>query len=410
VTPRFIQNQVARNNNQKTNNNATQPRLNTLTKDTVSFSGSGTKIIDVIEHQFRSASPRLERIATTYLDVMQSITTELTSLGFSMDREYCEAHVLKSVESSISKVRRSGSFRITDPLRTSIMCTNINDLSLIPEALLPALKKRGYVLAPIDMPIKELMKRGYIPTVQEVEIMENLKNGVYRTPQEIYDAERKLYKEVPDLDIRMKGATKMADVLPEELRYSVGEPPKDFIYDIQCKLVRGFAREKRPVYHELIILPGPETQRVKTFESAAIYGHTRRFDELRTDLSVKKSDTPEYQAQSYIDLIKELMTGKISSKLFLNAKNKDLGIPVSPIDIVVTEKDVNDFQNYFKGLTDSLNNIYAKRLKYAYAGSVQRQVNKDLNADLKLIDSIRVELLKTLEYFKRQTDLNITTF
>jgi hypothetical protein len=409
VSPKFVQNQVAQNKSSQKQKYTTQTSK-ALQADTVAFKGSGTKIFDVIEHQFIAASPRLQRIATTFLDVLQSITTELASLGFSMDREYCEAHVLKSVESSMSKIKRSGSFRITDPLRASIMNKNINDLSILSNDFIPALNKRGYIFAPVDKHIKELMKRGYIPTVQEIEIMENLKNGVYTTDKARYEAEKLLYRQIPDLDIRMKGATKMADSLPEELKYSVGEPSKDFIYDIQGKLIRGFAREKRPVYHELIILPGPETQRVKTFESASIYSHTRRFTELHADLSSEKVESNEYLAQSYIDLIKGLMNGKISAKLFSNAKNKDLGIPATPIDIIIGEKDIVDLQDYFKGLFDCIERIYAEKSKTAYAGSVQRQLNREFNADTKTIEEIRSELTKTLEYFKRQTDLNITFF
>jgi hypothetical protein len=405
VSPKFVQNQVAQNRTSQNSKYVTQPRTNTLQADTISFKGSGTKIFDVIEHQFIAASPRMQRIATTFLDVLQSITTELASLGFSMDREYCEAHVLKSVESSMSKIRRSGSFRITDPLRASIMNKNINDLSILANDFIPALNKRGYVFAPIEMPIKELMKRGYIPTVQEIEIMENLKNGVYTTDKARFEAEQLLHKKIPDLDIRMKGATKLADSLPEELRYSVGEPPKDFIYDIQGKLIRGFAREKRPVYHELIILPGPETQRVKTLESASIYSHIRRFTELHTDLSSEKVETNEYQAQTYISLIKGLMNGKISAKLFSNAKNKDLGIPATPIDIIIGDKDIADLQSYFKCLFDCFEQIYAEKSKAIFSGSVQRQLTKEFNADTKTIEEIRSELTKTLEYFKRQTDL-----
>ena len=49
-------------------------KLSPLKADTISFSGNGgAKVYEFLESQFIAENPRLIRIATTYLDVLESV-------------------------------------------------------------------------------------------------------------------------------------------------------------------------------------------------------------------------------------------------------------------------------------------------------------------------------------------------
>ena len=229
-------------NSQRVNYNKTNPRishnsntvmpsnLSGLKADTVSFGIRAPKkcshtIGDALEAQMEANLPRFQRIATTYLDVLESVAFKLKDRGFSFDRAYCELSPVKSSKASKSKVIRSGTFKVPDQIRATIYCDdpyNLDKLNL----LLAEMKKRGYVLAETDMPIKDLIKRGYIPTAQEAE---NLNA-------------RKI---IPDLDIRLEDkVSEQITKLPPELRYSIGKPQKSGYEDIQMRFIRDFDPKK----------------------------------------------------------------------------------------------------------------------------------------------------------------------
>ena len=111
ITPKIYQNSTqALKAYQSTPNNISAsnnyPNLKPLAKDSVSFTGipsAGAKVSDFLEAQVAADTPRLMRIATTFLDVLESVASKLKDKGFSMDRAYCERSPVKRPDSYASK-------------------------------------------------------------------------------------------------------------------------------------------------------------------------------------------------------------------------------------------------------------------------------------------------------------------
>lgn len=364
------------------NKNVPVPKLNTLSKDTVSFSGIGgasSKVSDFLEAQVAADTPRLRRLAITYLDILESVAFRLKDKGFSFDREYCELNPVKSPKSYSSKIVRSGKFKVPDTIRATLYCNNPYDLDSL-NSLLTEMKKRGYVLGTEKMTIKDLMKRGYIPTEEEAKKLD-------------------LEKTVPDLDIRLDDVADQVTKLPEELKYSIGKPQKSGYEDIQMRFVRDFDSRKNPVSHELLIVFGPNYSKAKHAESSFIYTPLRELDELHVDLSNKTIGSHSQKASRYIDLIKQMFRGKVSEKLFLNAKNKDLYDLSDSIPISFSETDVNMFENYFSGLNDRVSSVYKEARKAPkITDSEKKQLAKDLRSDKTLLNKVHDNLKKAISH------------
>lgn len=364
------------------NKNVTVPKLNNLSKDTVSFSGIGgasSKVSDFLEAQVAADTPRLRRLAITYLDILESVAFRLKDKGFSFDRAYCELNPVKSPKSYSSKIVRSGKFKVPDTIRATLYCNNPYDLDSL-NSLLTEMKKRGYVLGTEKMTIKDLMKRGYIPTEEEAKKLD-------------------LEKTVPDLDIRLDDVADQVTKLPEELKYSIGKPQKSGYEDIQMRFVRDFDSRKNPVSHELLIVFGPNYSKAKHAESSFIYTPLRELDELHVDLSNKTIGSHSQKASRYIDLIKQMFRGKVSEKLFLNAKNKDLYDLSDSIPISFSETDVNMFENYFSGLNDRVSSVYKEARKASkITDSEKKQLAKDLRSDKTLINKVHDNLKKAISH------------
>lgn len=362
--------------------NVTVPKLNTLSKDTVSFSGIGgasSKVSDFLEAQVAADTPRLRRLAITYLDILESVAFRLKDKGFSFDRAYCELNPVKSPKSYSSKIVRSGKFKVPDTIRATLYCNNPYDLDSL-NSLLTEMKKRGYVLGTEKMTIKDLMKRGYIPTEEEAKKLD-------------------LEKTVPDLDIRLDDVADQVTKLPEELKYSIGKPQKSGYEDIQMRFVRDFDSRKNPVSHELLIVFGPNYSKAKHAESSFIYTPLRELDELHVDLSNKTIGSHSQKASRYIDLIKQMFRGKVSEKLFLNAKNKDLYDLSDSIPISFSETDVNMFENYFSGLNDRVSSVYKEARKAPkITDSEKKQLAKDLRSDKTLLNKVHDNLKKAISH------------
>lgn len=392
ITPLNFINNNARGAKFSNNSTVIQPKYkNTLAADTVSF-GSGvstmSKVSDFVEAQVSADSGRLNRIATTYLDVLESVALKLKEKGFSFDRVYCEQSPVKSPKSYTSKIVRSGKFKVPDTIRATLYCNDPYNLSLLNDVLLPEMKKRGYVLADTEMSVKDLIKRGYIPTEEE------LKNT-------------SIEKIVPDLDIRLDDVSDQVLKLDPHLRYSISKPQKSGYEDIQMRFIRDFDKKKNPVQHELIILFGPHTAIAKHEESERVYTHLRNLDELRVDLANKKEiGSHAYRAGRYIDLIKQMFRGKISEKLYLNAKNKDLYDISDEVPVMFSDTDVSMFENYFSGLRDRINSVYSEMRKGAeISDSAKKQLAKDVRYDRSLLTKIHDSLRETIEYYNYKHDL-----
>ena len=376
--------------NFNSNNNATYPKLKELKYDTVSFTGGGATVADYLQAQVVAASPRLERIATTYLDILESVAFKLRDKGVSFDRTYCELHPVKSPESYTSKVVRSGKFKVPDTIRGTLYCNKLYDLSVLIDGILPEMKKRGYVLADTEMSIRDLIKRGYVPTEDELKDLSK-------------------EKIVPDLDIRLADLFDEVTKLPSNLRYSIGKPQKSGYEDIQMRFVRDFDKGENPINHELIVLFGPHYSEAKYNESNRVYGIVRLFNELNMKFSEGSIGSHSQKAKRYVDLINQMFVGKVSQKLFANAKNKDLYDISEEIPIVFSDVDKKMFENYFSGLKDRIISLY-KEAKKSAANSVsaQKQLNKEFRQDKALIEKIYRSLKETIEHYNYQSGLKST--
>ncbi len=404
LIPKFS-NSVQNAQNSHYSNPVMPSKLSPLKADTVSFSGGMAKVSDFLEGQFITESPRLHRIATTYLDVLESVAFKLKERGFSFDRVYCELNPVKSPAARTSKIMRSGSMKVPDTIRATLYCSNPYDLSKLNDELLPMMKQRGYVLSDTKMSVQDLMKRGYMPTEEEIKLLERLKANDFLNSQEGLELSKKLEKYVPDLDIRLEDVSEQLPKLNTELRYSIGNPQKSGYEDIQIRFVRDFDKKKNPVQHELIILFGPNYSKAKHEESARVYSHLRKLDELNIDLSDSSEQSNAGKFGRYIDLVKQMFRGKISQKLFLNGKNKDYAdIPDEAI-INFLPEDISLFEGYFNGLRLRLANLHKEALKSTNLASVRRQLNKDFREDKAKIEEVYNGLKETIEHYNYQADL-----
>lgn len=386
ITPNF---QTAPKAKQNFLNNSTVilPKYShTLAKDTVSFTGT-SKISDFVAKGVSDNMGRLERIATTYLDVLESVAYRLKDSGFSFDRAYAELHPVKSPESYASKVVRSGTFKVPDMIRATLYLNDPYDLSVLNDKLLPEMKKRGYVLANTEMSIKKLMERGYIPSADEAK---NLSKE----------------KIVPDLDIRLEDVSSELTKLSPELRYSIGKPQKSGYEDMQMRFVRDFDKKKSPVLHELIILFGPYYSKAKQEEYNKVYSSLRLFSELNMKFIDDTVGSHSNKANRYIELIEQMFRGKVSQKLFLNAKNQDLYDIHENIPITFSKNDKNLLDNYFSGLNDRLNSSYKDAKKAAHASATAtKQINSDQRHDRTIIKEIQENLNNTIQYYNKKNGL-----
>lgn len=368
-----------------------QPKYkNTLAQDTVSFTARPMQISDFLAQNVSDNMGRFRRLATTYLDILEAVALRLEGDGVSFDRAYCELHPVKSPESYTSKVIRSGSFKVTDAIRATLYVKNPYDLSLLNDKILPEMQKRGYVLAHTDIPHEELIKRGYL------------------TPPGGNLQTAKVYR-LPDLDIRLENARENIHQLSSDLRYSISKPQLSGYEDIQMRFIREFDKKKNPVQHELIILFGPNYAHAKQLEYERVYKFIRDFKELRMKFTDETLGSHSQKASRYISLIQQMFRGKVSEKLFLNAKNKDLYDLSDEVPINFSETDIKMFESYFSGLKDRLASCYKEEKNNAKVSeSALKQLNSDLRHDRTLLKKVQDNLRETIEYFNHQSGLKET--
>ena len=383
-----LQTKYSAQRNNLNNRTVIQPKLaQALTRDTVSFSGGPNKISDFVAKGVSDNMDRLERIATTYLDVLESVAFRLKDSGFSFDRAYCEQHMVKTPDSYASKVARSGSFKVSDTIRASLYCNNLYDLDSL-NLLLAEMKKRGYVIADTEVKIEKLLEHGFVPT-------ENSSGSLQRTVS------------IPDLDVRLENIQSEVTKLPSELRYSIGKPQKSGYEDIQMRFVREFDRKKNPIQHELIILFGPNYSKAKHEEYENVYKHLRNFDELTMTFDDKTIGSPSLKANRYMDLIKQMFRGKVSEKLFLNAKNKDLYEIYDEMPISFSQTDERMFENYFSGLNEKLTSCYKEAKKGAKPSDLAtKQLNSNMRHDKSILKKTQENLRNTIAFYNKKNGIN----
>ncbi len=101
-----------------------------------------------------------------------------------------------------------------------------------------------------------------------------------------------------------------------------------------------------------------------------------------------------------------MFTGKVSEKLFLNAKNKDLYDITEEIPIHFNETDISMFDGYFAGLKDRVASCYKEAKKAASpSGLATKQLNNDYRHDRTLLKKIQDNLHDTIEYFNYKESL-----
>ena len=111
------------------------------------------------------------------------------------------------------------------------------------------------------------------------------------------------------------------------------------------------------------------------------------------------------KANRYIALIKQMFTGKVSEKLFLNAKNKDLYGINDELPITFAEIDQKLLKSYFGGLKECLNNSYIEAKKAAAPMHLKRTLAKNVKEDLKTLSEMQEGLSKTMERYNYENDL-----
>lgn len=384
-TPKLSPNSFYRPKYMSYNNVGNKIACKEFLADTVTFSGrmnikSATNTIsDCIEHSVENNKDKMVRIATTYLDALESIALSLKDHGFSFDRAYCEQSSVKSAKSYVSKISRSGSLHVPDAIRATLYCKNPYDLALLTEKLLPEMSKRGYKLADVETPVKDLIKRDFVPKSEKQAASTVV---------------------VPDLDIRLEDVSNQIEKLPKELRYSIGKPQKSGYEDIQMRFVRVTDQTPFPLQHELIILFGQNYANAKHIESEKVYKFLRKFEELKMNFEDKELDKHSQRAGRYSDLIKQMFRGKISQKLFLNAKNKDFYDMNEEIPIRFSDDEKILFQNYFSGLQKELSSCYSnKRKSLKNSGLALKELNANLRYDKNTLKEIKQGLADAIDYF-----------
>lgn len=371
----------------ETNQNANYTTLTMakpLTQDTVSF-GAGNKMAQWVGHNAEKELPRLERLATTYLDVLESVANKLKDFGVTFNREYCEQHPVKSVAAQLSKITRSKSLQLPDKVRATLYVQNPYDLSVLNDHILPELQKRGFIINKIPGNIDDLIRKGYIPDIKEVSGKDVM---------------------VPDLDIRLANIADQINKLSPEYRFCIGKPQKSGYEDIQMRLIRDYDPKSNPVQHELLILMGENYAYAKHLESKYVYNALRTFDELGI---VKKGNekNENYQAvQRCINLIKRLMNAEISHKLFDNAKKLDLTKETDYKLIKIAPETVEILELYFNQLIKNLN-AYNRDINASkrIQDGTKKKISAELKQDKATIEEIHNKLKDTIKFFNEKNYL-----
>lgn len=402
-----------------------------LKADTVSF--TGYPVSDAVELSIEKLSPRYQRLAVTFLDILESISNQFKDFGFSMNRAYCEEHPVKSAESAVSKIRRSGTFKVPDTIRATVNCQNIYDMTNL-QRLIDGMKVRGFVLDTEDMPVKDLIKRGYIPTPKELKILEiqkrlaagetleqedlNFFKSVLdkkvtkksktktQTPEdEVAEltqriANYKLVKKVPDLDIRLNDVSDQITTLGPELMYSVGKPQKSGYEDIQMRFIRTNDKDNNnPVRFEVIVLMGNNYIKAKSDEYTEVYKYLRDFSKLSVNnMESRPESMHTKKADAYEALIKQMFRDNVSRVMYANAKNKDIAGIEEELPITFAPQDRTLFESYFRGFKKQLVAIF-NDLQNGLSRQERKALLDTRNSDLDVVDTMQAGLKKTLDKY-----------
>lgn len=398
LVPKFAYNQNNRNDKVAPLNRvhcSANNNLSQLRSDTVSFTGVETKFVKAIGEVKNSGStilerlgahyetvetPRLVRIANTYISTLFTACERLKSRGFSFDLDYNSQHPVKSAKSYQSKIERQKSLKVHDVIRGTVYCKDPYDIANI-DAFISEMYNSGYVLSKIDEPLDKMMKKGYIPTPEE------LQSGVKTIS-------------VPDIDFRLDMTAEDIERMPQNLRYFVSGRLPSGLEDVQMRFIRTCDIKKRnPVYHELLVMFGEHSTAAKHAEHRDVFSHLRRFKELELPLEDTSIQTHAGKAKKYISLINDMFRGKVSQKLFLNAKNKDYMDLFDEVKIEFDEDSIRLFEGYFNGLRARISSEYAALRKETPTA------NRMKARDMARIQEIYQGLKDTINFYNHRAGL-----
>ena len=350
-----------------------------LAHDTVSFGRAKMTMADALEHQLQTpeVTKRMKRLSTIYLDIIESVATKLKYVGVSFDRIYCEQNPIKSPKAYISKVSRSGSFKVPDRIRATLYCSDIYNLSVLNDEILPAFADRGFVVAKTEVPLEKMLKKGYVPTKNEIEKGEVV---------------------IPDLDIRLYGVEDQITRLDSKYRYSISHPQDSGYEDIQIRFVRDYDDSSSPILHELIILPGKNFAKAKAYESKKIYDNTRQLDELNF-IKGMRDEKSLAVAKRHISIIKSMLNLEISQKLFGCAKNIDVYNIDNNITLSLSPQDINVIKNSFADLRKVAREYYETIEARAKSPKRIKTIKQERNKDSQILTSIQKNILESIEFF-----------
>ena len=349
----------------------TQPAYNN-----VSFCGPVT-IADAYMGQLKKPHnvDRLKRLATTYLDIIESVAAKLKAYGTDFDRAYCEKSPIKTPESCMSKVNRSGSLKMPDQIRATLFCKNAYDLSILNDHIIPAFAERGFVIAPIEVPIDELVEKGYIPTKSE------LKRGTVK---------RK------DIDIRLDN--EQITHIPAEYSNCISQPQVSGYEDVQIRFVRDYDKKESPVLHELIIIFGNEYSKAKYYESQKIYNITRDLKKLHF-LKETRNENKKTITKRYITLINSILSSGVSKKLFESAKNLDIYNIDNNMLINVSEQDILEIKKFISHIRAEARDYYEFAEKRAKSQKRIKILKKQRDEDANLLTQFQNNIMESIDFF-----------
>jgi len=443
ISFKLFQNNKPVQNNNYTDNRLIKPNYkNQLTQDTVSFQAATYKAIsDTIENKYVKEAPRLKRIATTFLDTVESVANKFKEYGVSFVREMFEGTAVKEVDSKMSKIVRAKTFDDRDAIRTTLFIKNPYDLSILFDKIIPELgpqSDRIYKVARIPMSVGDLMERGYIP-IDEIDLIKQffeipnhnnfshlkyfselrklkydyddtkkllaqyLKPGKKPNKDDIIKIAKTLKKDMPDIDIRLNKKLLDTSSIPEEYQYCVGKPHGPY-EDIQIRFVRTTESDKeKPIYHELLIHFGPTYNRNAFKEHKWVYEPLRLFSELNIPIKenigryVNFDEYPEQGVAKNMADIKDMFRTKVSDKLINNGKNVDYYGNNDEDEIYFLDDEIEKFEKKMKSLKYHLKKYYGKQKSSAESSDIAKiQIEKEERADIKLVNKIWRKLEDTI--------------
>jgi len=265
-----------------------------LNKDTVSFMGmpkqsvmkkASATMADFYGMGIDTTNAMLKPAANSFLDTIGAVVSTIAQKGTAiseMSRDMARNFVLKSGQSAKSKALRSGSFDLTDRIRTTVYIPNLYDLSTLYE-FINEMSLRGYKLAKTEESAQKMLAKGYKVTKSELE------KGIVK---------------VEDMSVRL--CEDGIENARPELSFAIDGRQKSGYEDIQLRFVKGKNK------FETIMLFGPNYAEAKHMESEKVRKYTREFDSLMIRKNSDKTPlTTEQRA------IVDKMLGEI--KFYINS-------------------------------------------------------------------------------------------